>query len=170
MKWMLIIGGVIVLIPLAILVAGLFAPKSHEARVTVRIAKPPTDVWATITEFARVPEWNTSVTKAERVADRDGKAVWREDYGGFTATVVSAVVEPPTRLVREILPEGPFHGSWTWEIALDAGGSRLTIIERGTVENPFFRGMMIFHDNTKTARDYAAALARRLGTEAVPVS
>ncbi len=170
MKWLYIIGGIVVIIPIAIVIAGLFVPKSHEARVTVKIARPPADLWATITDFPRVPEWNSLVTKVERAGDRDGKAVWKEDYGGFTATVMGKVIEPPSKLVREILPTGPFYGTWTWEIAPEPGGSRLTITERGTVSNPFFRGMMIFHDNQKSARDYATALGKRLGAEAVPVS
>jgi hypothetical protein len=65
--------------------------------------------------------------------------------------------------VKEILPGGFFHGSWTWELAGEGDGTQLTITERGTVENPFFRGMMIFHDNTKSARLYAEALGKRLG-------
>lgn len=169
MKRLLVVVGVIVGLAALIAVIGMMRPRSHEARLTVRLGKPPADVWAVITDFARLPEWNQAITQVARQPDRDGKAVWKENYGGFNATVVSAVVEPPTRLVREILPEGPFYGSWTWELAPDGGGTRLTIIERGTVDNPFYRGMMVFHDNTKTARDYAAALAGRLGTELVPV-
>jgi hypothetical protein len=66
-------------------------------------------------------------------------------------------------MIKEILPGGAFHGSWTWELAPEGAGTRLTITERGTVENPFYRGMMAFRDEAKSARDYAAALARRLG-------
>lgn len=169
MKRVLIGVGAIVVLAALTAVIGMMRPKSHEARLTVRLGKPPAEVWTVISDFARLPEWNKAVTQVARQPDREGKAVWTENYDGFHATVVSAVVEPPTRLVREILPEGPFHGSWTWELAPDGVGTRLTIIERGTVDNPFFRGMMVFHDNTKTARDYAAALAGRLGTELVPI-
>lgn len=166
MKWILIVPAALVGLALLIVVAGLFVPKSHEARVTVRLGKTPPEVWAVVTDFARQPEWNPEISAATPLPDRDGKAVWQEMFGGnFRATVVNVVVEPPTRLVREILPDGPFYGSWTWELAPDGQGTRLTVTERGTVENPFFRGMMVFQDKTKTARGYAAALARRLGTE-----
>jgi hypothetical protein len=165
MKWLVIVPAALVALALLVLVAGLLVPKSHEARVTVRLGKSPAEVWAVITDFPRQPAWNKDITAVVSLPDRDGKAVWLETLGGnFNATVVNLVVEPPTRLVREILPSGPFYGSWTWELAPDGGGTRLSITERGTVDNPFFRGMMVFRSQTKTARDYAAALGRRLGT------
>ncbi|MBI3982858.1 MAG: SRPBCC family protein [Gemmatimonadetes bacterium] len=166
MKWILVVLAALAALALLILIAGLFVPKSHEASVTVRLGKPPADVWAVITDFPKQPEWNSEITAVTALPDRDSKAVWQETFGGqFQATVVNAVVEPPARLVREILPGGPFHGSWTWDLAPDAQGTRLTITERGTVENPFFRGMMVFQDNTRTVREYAASLAKRLETE-----
>ncbi|MGH7699739.1 MAG: SRPBCC family protein [Gemmatimonadales bacterium] len=165
MKWVLVAAGTLVAVALLIVVVGLFVPKSHETSVTVRLGKPPADVWAVVADFARQPEWNPEITRAKRLPDRDGRAVWRETYGGFEATVVTAVEQPPRRLVREILPDGPFYGSWTWDLVADGDGTVLTITERGTVDNPLFRGMMVFHDDTKTARAYAAALARRLGTD-----
>jgi uncharacterized protein YndB with AHSA1/START domain len=169
MRWVRYVGAALVALVLAVLVAGLFVPESHEAVVTVRLGRPPADVWAVITDFGKLPEWNPDVTATERLLDRDGRETWREDYDGFPATVVTTASEPPARLVREILPEGAFFGTWTWELAAEGEGTRLTITERGTVSNPFFRGMMVFHDNSRTARDYAAALARRLGTTSIPV-
>jgi len=168
-KWLPRIGGAVAALIMLVLVCGLIVPESHEAVVTVRLGSSPGAVWAVITDHASLPDWNAEVTATERMPDRNGRETWREDYGGFPATVVTTVSEPPTRLVREILPEGSFYGSWTWELAADGDGTRLTITERGTVENPFFRGLMAFHDNSKTARDYAAALARRLGTTLTPV-
>jgi hypothetical protein len=104
------------------------------------------------------------VTGVERLPNRDGHAVWKETFGGhFTATVVHLVEERPVRLVRQIQPGGAFHGSWTFDLAPEEGGTRLTVTERGVMENPIFRGMMLFHDNEKTAREFVAALEKRLG-------
>ncbi len=167
MKWVLIVLAALIALAALVVVVGALRPKSHVASYTVVLAAPPDRVWATIADVEHTPEWVPDIRKVERLPDHDGRPSWRENFGGFEATTVIAVSEPPRRLVKEILPSGPFYGSWTWELAPEGGGAgtRLTITERGTVENPFFRGMMVFHDNTRTARDYAAALGRRLGVE-----
>ncbi|MGH7544889.1 MAG: SRPBCC family protein [Gemmatimonadota bacterium] len=164
MKWVLIGVGVLVALAGGVLILGLLRPTSHVASHTAVLAVPSERVWAEIADVLRSPEWVPHVTKVERLPDRDGRPSYRESFDGFEATTVITVSDPPRRLVKEILPGGAFHGSWTWELVPDSAGTRLTITERGTVENPFFRGMMVFHDNTKSARDYAAALARRLGS------
>lgn len=166
MKWIVIVASALAVLLLLVYLAGRLRPASHVASVTVRLAAPPESVYAVITDFGRVPEWFDQVAKAERLEDRDGRPAWRESYGGFEATSVVTEQVPGRRVVREILPSGPFHGSWTWELEPEGTGTRLVITERGTVDNAFFRGMMFFHDNTKTGRDYARALGRRLGVEA----
>jgi uncharacterized protein YndB with AHSA1/START domain len=144
-------------------VVGALRPKTHVATHAVVLAASPERVWAEIADVERQPEWAPEITKVERLADRDGHPSYREHFGQFEATTVVTISEPPRRLVKEILPGGPFYGSWTWELATEGEGTRLTITEQGTVPNPLFRAMMMFHDNTKSARDYADALARRLG-------
>lgn len=166
MKWVLIVLGALVALALLVAVVGLLRPRSHVATRSFRLGKPPADVWPVVSDFARVPEWFGEVTKVERIADHGGKPAYRETFGGrFTATIVVTEWVEQRKIVREILPSGPFYGSWTLEMAPDGAGTRLTITERGTVENPLFRGMMVFHDNTKTMTQYATSLGRRLGAE-----
>ena len=119
-----------------------------------------------VTDFTAVPQWFSEVASSERIADIDGRPAWRERFGGFDATLVERERVDGTRIVREILPSGSFSGTWTYELADDGAGTRLTLTERGHVGNPFFRGMMILFDNTKTMRAYTEALTRRLGTTA----
>jgi len=163
MKLLLIAVGVLAGLVGVAAVVGAFRPKTHIAVHAVVLAASPERIWAEIADVERQPEWVPEVTKVERLADRDGKPSYREHFGQFEATTVVTVSDPPRKFVKEILPGGPFYGSWTWELAPEGQGTRLTITEQGTVENPLFRAMMIFHDNTKSARDYADALARRLG-------
>jgi uncharacterized protein YndB with AHSA1/START domain len=170
MKWVLIVLGALVAVVAVVFVVGMLRPRSHVATVAVRLATPPDSVWAVISDFASVPSWFSEITAVERIVDHEGHPAYRETFkGGFGVTVAITESLPSRRLVREILPGGPFFGSWTWELEAAEGGTRLTITERGTVPNPFFRAMMIFHDNTKTMRDYATALGRRLGTQAIPM-
>ncbi len=162
MKWVLIVLGALVALVLVVVVIGLLRPKSHVATHAVVLDAPPERVWAVITDFPRQVEWVPDISKVEPAGERNGQPQWRETFSGFAATTVVTAFDTNRRLVKEILPTGPFYGSWTWELVPEGTGTRLTITERGTVDNPFFRGMMIFHDNTKSAREYAEALDRRL--------
>ena len=169
MKWVLIVVGVLVALVVIMFVVGSFQPKSHEATATFRVGAPDSAVWREISAIEKSPEWVPDVRKVERLPDNAGRPSYQENFGGFEATTVIAVSEPPRRLVKEILPTGPLYGSWTWELAPDGAATRLTITERGTIDNPLFRAMMMFNDNKKTMRGYASALGGRLGVEVVEI-
>jgi len=163
MKWVPIFLGTFAALIVLMTVIGALRPKSHVASVSIVLRAAPPDVWAVITDYARLPEWFAQITKVERLEDRDGRAAWRQNFGRFAATMVVTEWDPPRKVTNEIQPDGPFYGTWTWELAPEGAGTRLTITERGTVDNPFFRGMMVLHDDEKSAREYGEALKRRLG-------
>lgn len=164
MKWVLIVFVAIVALVLIVWVVGVMSPKDHVATITVRYDKPDSAVWAAVSDFEKVPDWNAAVTSVRRIADVDGRPAYREKYGGFEVTNVVRELVPNRRIVREILPEGAFSGSWTLELTPDGQATLLKITERGHVENPLFRAMMRFNDNSKTMRGYTEALGRRLGS------
>jgi uncharacterized protein YndB with AHSA1/START domain len=166
MKWLAIGLGTLVGLALLITIVGAVRPADHTASITVRLDRPRAEVWATITDFTGTPVWFSEVKSSERIADVDGRPAWKENVGGFDATLVERERVEGTRIAREILPSGSFSGTWTYELADDGTGTRLTITERGHVGNAFFRGMMVFMDPTKTMRQYAEALGARLGVPA----
>jgi hypothetical protein len=50
--------------------------------------------------------------------------------------------QPPRRLVTRIADADlPFGGTWTFELAPEEGGTRVTITERGEIRNPIFRAV-----------------------------
>jgi len=169
MKWLIIVLTLAGLCFIFILV-GASRPADHTARVAVTIAKPRADVWAVIADAEGMPAWFSEVKSVERIADVDGKPTYHERYGRWTATVVIRESVEGQRLVREIQPGGGFSGSWTIELADAGDGTRLAITERGHVTNAFLRSVMAFVSDTRTMRLYADALARKLGTTAVPVA
>ncbi|HYW31863.1 MAG TPA: hypothetical protein VE869_10185, partial [Gemmatimonas sp.] len=64
----------------------------------------------------------------------------------------------------------PFQGEWSWRIDADAGGSRVTLTERGEVGNPVFRFIgthMTGH--TRSLDAVLGALATRVGDSAAPI-
>jgi hypothetical protein len=112
MRWVLfaLIGIVVLVAVMAIIGARL--PREHRTTRTVKLPRPPADVWTAVTRNAS------------------------------TASVPVDVLEstPPLRLVTRVKEsERNFGGTWTIDIAPMDGGSALTITEDGWVANPVFR-------------------------------
>ena len=166
MKWVLIVLGVLVALVIIAAAVGAFLPKGHVASRTVVIAKPQAEVWDVITDFGATPQWFADLKSSERTADINGHPAWREKYGGFTADMETAEWDPPRRVKREVhATNAGFRGSWTFELAPESAGTRLTVTERGEVDNPIFRLMSQFMDQTATINRYLTGLGRRLGVE-----
>lgn len=170
MKLVLVILASTAALAIILFIIGSMRPKSHVASITVKLAKPDSDVFAVISNVEAQPQWAPDIRSVERLPDNAGRPSFRENYGGFKATTVVSESSPPRKFVKDILPTGPFHGSWTWELAPEGGGTRLTITERGTVDHALMRALMMFNDNRSTMRKYAAALGKKLGTEVIEVT
>jgi hypothetical protein len=166
MKWVLI--AVVILIGIVALVAaiGAMLPRAHVASRSSRFRQPPQAVWEAITG---PPDWRPDVSAFERLAPREGHRAWKEtDKHGQAIAYESVEEVPPSRLVTRIASTNlPFGGSWTHEIAPDAGGCVLKITEDGEIYNPIFRFMARFvlgyHGSIDT---YIKALHAKFGEAA----
>jgi hypothetical protein len=96
-------------------------------------------------------------------------------FGAAPETVFAAIARveppyeiveqaPPHRLVSRVADPGlPYGGTWTFELAPEGGGTRLTITERGEVHNPVFRVLARFvFGYAATMEAYLEDLAARL--------
>ena len=101
---------------------GYFLPVGHEASRSADFTKPPEAMFALLSDVNNYKSW------------WDG------------ADVKSEVVEsmPPSRIVTRVVGESQFGGTWTIDIAPTAGGSRVTITERGEIYNVVFRTLARF--------------------------
>ena len=169
MKWVLVIGIVIaalIAIVGVIALIGSRLPESHVASRGTRLPAPPDAVWQAITEVERYGAWRKDVSRIERLPDRAGKMTWVEHARGDRVTfVVDRAERPSVFMVRIADPDLPFGGTWTYAIAPDGTGSRVTITEHGEVYNPIFRFMARFvfgYDATMAA--YLSALERKFAT------
>lgn len=164
MKWILM--GVLALALVAALAAliGSRLGQSHRASMTKTFPVPPDVIWSSITDVESFPSWRSDVTRVERLPDRNGKPVWIEEGRSGKITLAVERMEAPRILVGRIAdPNLPFGGTWTYEIAPDGAGSRLTITENGEVHNPLFRFMARFVFGYEgTIRSYMASLEKRL--------
>ena len=124
MRWMLFgMGGLAALVAMVAAI-GSMLPRNHKASRTLRVKRPPADVWTAVTAAA----------------------------GAAPVPVDVLESNPPYRLVTRVKEtERNFGGTWTIAIVAEPRGSALTITEDGWVANPIFRFMsryMIGHHRT----------------------
>jgi len=165
MRIALWIGLGLVSLVAVIAIVGWLLPVGHVASRTAAVGRPPADVYALVADVASYSQWWSGVSKIEMLPAEPGVVRFREHM--TSGAVVMEVVEtvPPRRFVTRIAdPDQPFGGTWTFEIAPDTAGSRLTITERGEVYNPIFRFMSRFiFGQTSTMESFLRALRARLG-------
>jgi hypothetical protein len=140
MRWLLLTAVTIVSIGATAWAVGALLPVAHEASRTATFQAPPDALYQILAARDRYREW------------------WDDDT---PTTVVES--RPPKRLVTRIVDGLPFGGTWTFEVAPEGSGSRLTITERGEVYNPIFRLMSRYvFGHTATMDRFLAALKTRL--------
>lgn len=145
MRWVAIVGGVLVALILAVVVVGALLPTEHVASRRAELPHPPEAVWSAITDLGRMPVWRRGITAVEQLPPVDGRRRWREVGGNGTITFEAVEWAPPSRLVARIAdPDLPFGGRWIYELQPAGAGSVLTITEEGAVYNPVFRFMSRF--------------------------
>jgi uncharacterized protein YndB with AHSA1/START domain len=164
MKWILLSVGLIVLIAGAATLIGLLLPRDHVASTTTVIAAPAENVWDALANVADYPRWRPDVRSVD-VLSTEGALRWREQTQHGAITFERSEEHRPRRLVARIADETlPFGGAWTYELASEAPGTRLTITERGYVTNPIFRFMARFvFGHHRTQEDFLRALGQRFG-------
>src|SRR5688500_8661941 len=110
-KILSVVVGVLVLVVVVVLIVGLLTPADHQASRTLPLKQPPEAIWAAINDHANEPSWRDDVASVTSVGERNGKAVWQENYkDGNTLQLMTTESRQPNRMVREIAEEGPFSG------------------------------------------------------------
>jgi hypothetical protein len=141
----LAILGALVVILILVFIAGTALgrrlPVAHVASRSVVLAVPPERVWEVINDPAFMRSRGVGDVK--------------------TDTVESV---PPRRLVRRIVGETDFGGTWTSELDGEpAGGTRLVITENGEIYNSFFRFVSRYIvGHHRTIDSFLAALRHHL--------
>ncbi len=126
---------------LMVLVGGFLLPEEHHASRTLVTKQSQQTIWDTINDHANEPKWRSDIESVTSLGEREGKAVWQENYqDGNKLALITTESKPPKRIVRELTDlEGPFSGRWEIEIQPTPTGSNVKIAEIGKVSNPFFR-------------------------------
>lgn len=166
MFWIFVAIGVLIAAVLVTTAVGSLLPEEHIATRTLTLRQTPQTVWQIMTDFSAQPSWNPDMKSVERLPDRNGHEVWQEEMSGMKIPLETIEIEPQRRLVRKIASDDlGFGGVWEYAITpTTEGGCQLTITERGTVGNPFFRFMSKFvFGHTATMEKYLTSLAGKFG-------
>ncbi|HEY6202281.1 MAG TPA: hypothetical protein VI056_04495 [Candidatus Limnocylindria bacterium] len=132
---------VLFLILVGITLAGRSLPVAHVASRSATFRRPAEDVWAAINDPSLLSSRGVGDVKFETIETR-----------------------PPARLVRRVVGEKDFGGTWTSEIAATSEGSTLTITENGEIYNAFFRFVSRYIvGHHRTIDGTMAALRKRFG-------
>jgi uncharacterized protein YndB with AHSA1/START domain len=157
------VGGAIAAIAVVLVLVGYLLPVAHEASAEATFARPPADVFATIADVRRYPEWRPDVARVEVLADAP-RTRWKESGSNGEITFELDETRPPTRLRSRIADTSlPFGGSWTYEVTPSGSGTHVHITERGEVYNPVFRVLARFvFGHTATMEQFLRNLERKL--------
>jgi hypothetical protein len=111
LRWLLYGGaGVGVLIAVLVIV-GYLLPVAHVASAEARFARPAGEVFATIADVRRYPEWRPDVSRVDVLAERP-RTRWKESGGSGEITFELEEATPPDRMRTRIADRTlPFGGS-----------------------------------------------------------
>ena len=166
MKWLLIAIGMVALAIVVILIVGLLQPTKHSVTRSIHLKQKPETVFAVLEDNTNLPNWSSSVLKAEPMPDQDGKPVVRctLKWGGMRMIMTQLERTPPARLVRSMAKEdGPVLGTWTYQITSETDGCRVDLTEDGELKNPFFRAMARMRGLDANISQTLRDLARKFG-------
>jgi hypothetical protein len=165
MRYLLISGGVIVLLVAIVVAIGYSLPVKHHGTGDVTTKASPEATFALITNIDAFPTWRTGVTSAKMVPAADGRSRFREVSGNGTITYIIESIDRNHRVVTRIDDKTlPFGGTWTYDIVPTTDGrTTLRITEDGEIYNPVFRFVSrFFLGYDATIRTYLTAAQKKL--------
>jgi uncharacterized protein YndB with AHSA1/START domain len=163
LRWILYTGVGVGLLIVALLIVGYLLPVAHVASAEARFVRSPAEVFATIADVTRYPEWRPDVSRVELLAEAP-RTRWKESGSNGEITFEVEDATPPGQLRTRIADRTlPFGGTWTYEVTPSGSGTVVRITERGEVYNPVFRVLSRFvFGHTATMEQFLRNLERKL--------
>jgi len=140
-QWLLTIFLLLVAVGIIAYGLGERLPEEHTTVVAQTIAAPPAKVWALMTNVDAQPTWRRGLKSVDELPPDMGRQRWLEHYPGSQMMFVLDESEPMTTRTVRLEPQGaPFDGSWFYSVmAMDNGGTTVTITEHGHTFSPIYR-------------------------------
>ena len=175
MKWLGIGLGVIVALIVIVVIIGYTLPKGHVAVSTAQYRKPAADLFRTITEVATAASWRKDVERIEMLPANGNRIAWREVSKNGVVNYEGEIVRAPApgvpgRFISRITDKNlPYGGEWIIDVAVNNGGSVVTVTENGEVYNPIFRFVSKYvMGHHSTIDGYLRALGTHVGESVSP--
>jgi hypothetical protein len=151
---------------------GMNVPVEHEVSRRIEVAAPYEEVRDLLFTFERRVEWRPHVIRVVKADDVGGLPSWREfaEDGDRFQFVVREVGQDKLVLGMAKPEDHGFDAVWTWQLeALPAGGTAVTLTEKGRVDNPLFRGLWALREGPYAAVDLdLQALGQALSQQGEP--
>ncbi len=164
-----VVGGLVLLVGIMALI-GSRLPKNHVAARSIFLRKSPQDVYAVIRDFASTPKWRAGVKQVDVDNSPGGPIYFREVSKQGTVNYELVEDVPAQQMATRIRDTDlGYAGQWTYTLAAENGGTRITIREDGEVSNVLFRFMSRYiFGQTSTIDSYLTSLAQHFGEQATP--
>lgn len=171
MVW-IVLGGLVAVLAAILLVLHVVGSRmdpDHEFACTLRLKRPPEEVFRVLDDVAAWPSWDRGVAKVEMLPPTEGRETCRMHIGGNAMILETTRREPPRVLERTIRDAGKhrfFSGSWLHEVSPDGAGCAVRVTERGTIHMaiPRFLARRLSDPRTYLKR-HLRVLAAKFGEE-----
>lgn len=145
-------------------------PREHVASSSIVLVATADTVWRVVRNIEGTPAWWSDMKGVRRV-EGAARETWEEDMGSAgTLTIEVTSVVAGRQMVNTILndeQEG-WGGVWTYDVAVTAAGTEVTITEDGWIDSPIFRVVMKFSGRHRTMERYLRALGAHFGEPVTP--
>ena len=160
------LAGGLILFGLFVVIAGLRHPVEHTVTRRLQLKQPAEELWNTINDHEKEPEWQPQMEWCKQLPDVDGLPAWQmkmKGAGSPVMTLRTSVSEPPYKLVGVIADEKKvFDGRWEFDLKPVSGATQITLTEVAKINNPVFRGLYHLFGNPAMYLDqYLNALAAK---------
>lgn len=150
--------------------AGWLMPREHRITRVVHLKASPERVWLAVTDHAQDPTWRLDVAATTRLADRNGHEVWEDRFKKGDQRVAYETTQKVegAKLVRTIVDQTAFGGTWTYELTPEGSGTRVAITEEGWIAPALRLPAKLFMNQSATLEAYLGYLAKAMGEDATP--
>lgn len=127
-------------LPLGLVLWGRRLPESHEVTRSAHVSAKQGDVLALLRDARAIPRWRKTVRRVA-VITSEPTLRYREHGSQGALEIEVEEIHVPDRIVLRAVPARPmaFSGTWTYELAPEGDGTRVTLTERGRIPSPFAR-------------------------------
>lgn len=160
-----ILAGVFFIFVVLPVILGSMMRPEHTGTRSVWLRTDIDRVWEVISNHEREPAWRKDLKGVIRLPDHEGREAWKEiSKTGQEIQLATTEKAEKRKIVRTIINNRSFGGSWILELAPENAGTRVSLTENGVVFNPVFRFMFkVFFSPTSTIDKYLQMLGNYLG-------